>query len=153
MKSAEEWFALYGKSHTHRVNKLLHFICVPLITFSTIGLFWSLPGFFGHSNWLNWGIVFILASLLFYFKLSLKIFFGMGLFASLCALGQIWLQKTLDFSLLWTNLSIFIVAWLGQFIGHKIEGEKPSFIQDLQFLLVGPAWILNFVYRQFGIKI
>ena len=54
---------------------------------------------------------------------------------------------------LWkTSLMIFIVAWIGQFIGHKIEGKKPSFLQDLQFLLIGPAWLLSFIYNKFGIK-
>ena len=34
-----------------------------------------------------------------------------------------------------------MIAWIGQFIGHKIEGAKPSFFEDLQFLLIGPAWV------------
>ena len=50
------------------------------------------------------------------------------------------------------SLMIFIVAWIGQFIGHKIEGKKPSFFQDLQFLLIGPAWLLSFIYDKLGIK-
>ena len=47
--------------------------------------------------------------------------------------------------------AVFIVAWIGQFIGHAIEGRKPSFFEDVKFLLVGPAWLLHFIYRRAGI--
>ena len=50
-------------------------------------------------------------------------------------------------------LSIFIIAWIGQFIGHKIEGKKPAFFKDLQFLLIGPLWLLSFIYKKLNIKI
>jgi uncharacterized membrane protein YGL010W len=49
-------------------------------------------------------------------------------------------------------LLIFILAWVGQFIGHKIEGMKPSFFQDLQFLLVGPMWLMHFVFKKLGLR-
>jgi uncharacterized membrane protein YGL010W len=48
-------------------------------------------------------------------------------------------------------LIIFVVAWIGQFIGHKIEGKKPSFLQDVQYLLIGPAWLLHFIFKKVGI--
>ena len=49
-------------------------------------------------------------------------------------------------------LVVFIITWILQFIGHKIEGKKPSFLKDLQFLLVGPIWLLGFILRRVGIK-
>ena len=54
--------------------------------------------------------------------------------------------------LLILSVSIFVIAWIGQFIGHKIEGAKPSFFEDLQYLLIGPAWLLHFIYRKIGIS-
>jgi uncharacterized membrane protein YGL010W len=45
-------------------------------------------------------------------------------------------------------LAVFAIAWLGQFIGHKVEGAKPSFFKDLQFLLIGPLWLLSYVYQR-----
>jgi uncharacterized membrane protein YGL010W len=55
---------------------------------------------------------------------------------------------------LWlVSIIIFVSAWIGQFIGHKIEGQKPSFMDDLQFLLIGPAWLMSFIYKKFGVKI
>ncbi len=46
-----------------------------------------------------------------------------------------------------TAAVVFVLAWIGQFVGHRIEGRKPSFLEDVKFLLVGPAWLLSFVYR------
>ena len=47
---------------------------------------------------------------------------------------------------------LFVLAWLGQFYGHKIEGKKPSFLKDIQFLMIGPAWLMSFIYQKLGVK-
>ena len=62
-----------------------------------------------------------------------------------------WLE-TLAWPLWQSCLAIFVVAWIGQFIGHAIEGRRPSFFKDLQFLLIGPIWLLAFVYRSIGLR-
>ncbi len=49
------------------------------------------------------------------------------------------------------SIAVFVVSWIGQFIGHKIEGKKPSFLDDLRFLLVGPLFVLGFLYRRFNL--
>ena len=49
------------------------------------------------------------------------------------------------------SLAIFVLAWIGQFIGHKIEGKKPSFLDDLRFLLIGPLFVLSFLYRRLNL--
>jgi uncharacterized membrane protein YGL010W len=51
-------------------------------------------------------------------------------------------------SLLFFSLGLFSVAWIGQFYGHKVEGKKPSFFQDLQFLLIGPAWVVENLFAK-----
>lgn len=43
---------------------------------------------------------------------------------------------------LWIYSAIFVVAWIAQFYGHHVEGKKPSFFADLQFLMIGPLWLL-----------
>jgi uncharacterized membrane protein YGL010W len=53
---------------------------------------------------------------------------------------------------LWlTSVVIFVVAWIGQFVGHALEGKRPSFFKDLQFLLIGPLWLLATAYRRFSV--
>jgi uncharacterized membrane protein YGL010W len=158
MRSADEWFEAYGVSHRNPVNKAIHWVCVPVITFCTIGLFAAIPHPYfdgvlpgALEPLLNWGSVLIAAALLlFYLRLSLSIALGMAGFAALSVWGN-GLIETAGYSLLTVNLVVFVVAWIGQFIGHKIEGMKPSFFEDLQFLLVGPAWLIHFIYRKLGV--
>lgn len=159
MKTINEWFSEYGESHQDHTNKIIHFICVPLIFFSVIGLLASIPsnsisGFVGgHLKFFaNFGTLAIIPGLIFYLRLSLAIFFGM-LVISLIALIISYLIELSGWVPLWeASLLIFALAWIGQFYGHKVEGKKPSFFKDLAFLLIGPAWILSFIYRKAGIK-
>lgn len=158
MKSIQNWFDEYAVSHQNKTNKAIHYICVPAIFFSIIALLASIPTgnifSFASADWseyLHFGTMLILVGLIFYIRLSLPIFIGIAIFSYLCLEGTIFL-KTLSWPLWTSSLVIFALAWIGQFIGHHIEGKKPSFLKDLQFLLIGPAWILGFVYRRFGIK-
>jgi uncharacterized membrane protein YGL010W len=153
MRSADEWFAEYGESHVNPTNKLIHWICVPAIVISVIGMLWSLPvpaAFEQISPALNWGTAFVMAAVVYYFLMSVTLGLGMVVIV----LGMMAVVHWLDgFSTpLWlVSLVIFVVAWIGQFIGHIVEGKKPSFFKDLQFLMIGPAWLLGFIYRRLGI--
>lgn len=157
MKSIDQWFREYGVSHQNPTNKLIHWICVPLIFFSLIALLAAIPAAvlqqWFPSSWhpyIHWGTVVILLGWLFYVRLSLSMSIGILLFSLLCLLGIAWLKDS-ELSLWFTSLTIFAAAWVGQFIGHRIEGEKPSFLEDLQFLLIGPAWLMGFIYRKLNI--
>jgi uncharacterized membrane protein YGL010W len=154
-KTPDQWFEEYGESHQNHVNKLVHWICVPAITASLLGLLWEIPrpGFVGDQFLLNWATLFIALALVYYFWLSPPLAVGM-LFFTAGIVGLISLhEKYLPSLELWqTSLGIFVLAWIGQFIGHKVEGKKPSFFQDLQFLLISPLWLLGFIYRRVGIR-
>ena len=97
--------------------------------------------------------VFIVLALLYYLKLSKSLALGMLLislfFTSI--INQITFLSKQNLTILYST--IFIIAWIGQFTGHKIEGEKPAFFKDLQFLLIGPLWLLSFIYNKLNIKI
>lgn len=157
MKSIDHWLEEYGESHQNPTNKTIHWICVPLIVFSLAGLLWSIPhGYFAGilpaalDPFLNWATLFLLFALCYYFVLSKTIFLGFIPVIALVLGGNFAILQA-GLPLFWVSLSIFVAAWIGQFIGHKIEGKKPSFFQDIQFLLIGPAWLLHFVYRRVGI--
>ena len=95
----------------------------------------------------------IVSAIIFYIRLSSSITLGMILFSGLCMQLINSLENSYDtYQLLVFYVTTFIFAWIGQFIGHKIEGKKPSFFEDIQFLLIGPAWLLSFVYKKMGIK-
>ncbi len=154
MRSVEDWLGDYGASHANPVNKALHWICVPLIVLAVLGLLWSLPvpaALAARAPLLNWSTLTMLAGLAYYALLSVPLALGMlaPLALAVLALAVLALDALARLPLpLWQScLAIFIVAWIGQFIGHAIEGRRPSFFKDVQFLLIGPLWLLSFVFR------
>lgn len=147
MRSADSWFDEYGESHQNPTNKLIHWICVPLIFWSVIALVWSIPA---PVEWLNWAVLAALLVQIWYVVLSPRLSIGVGVFM-LLSLALCWFLETRLTAPLWAvALVVFVGAWIGQFVGHQIEGKKPSFFKDLAFLLIGPAWLMGFVYRRLG---
>ncbi|HVY83191.1 MAG TPA: Mpo1-like protein [Steroidobacteraceae bacterium] len=153
MRSVADWFGEYGASHAHPTNKLLHWICVPLIVLSLMGLLWSVPvpaAVAARSVWLNCATLAALLACIYYLALSARLALGIALgFAVL--FGVLNALASLPWPLWATSLVIFVVAWIGQFIGHAIEGKRPSFFKDVQFLMIGPLWLLGSLYRRLGI--
>ena len=91
--------------------------------------------------------------MIFYLRLSIPISVGMFLISAIQLSLIYYLEQILLIpTLLYIYVVVFIIAWIGQFVGHKIEGKKQSFFEDLQFLLIGPAWLLSFIYKKIGIK-
>ena len=154
MKSIHQWFDEYGESHQNKTNKIIHWICIPLIFWSIIALLSLIPiDFLIKSNSIHLGTIIVILGLIFYLNLSFRIFLGM-FFVSFYVLWDVyfWHQIIGKSNLLIVSLTMFFLAWVLQFIGHRIEGKKPSFIKDIQFLLIGPAWLLGFIYKKIGIK-
>ncbi|MCB9061812.1 MAG: DUF962 domain-containing protein [Halobacteriovoraceae bacterium] len=151
MRSLNSWFDEYSQSHQNPINVLIHKICVPTIMFTVLGLLWSIPSpdIFLSLPLLNWCTIFLLFVFVFYLRLSLKYTLGMFIQTSIMLFFIDKIDNTPRLDLLELSLSIFILAWIGQFIGHKIEGKKPSFFKDLQFLLIGPLWTMRFLYKRF----
>lgn len=153
MTTLSSLLAEYGESHQNPTNKLMHWVCVPLIMFSLLGLLWAAPvpaGIRGISPWLNWGTLAMGLALVYYVRLSGRLALGMVLVWAAMAVGLRAVASTAGLPLWAICLIIFALAWMGQFWGHKVEGKKPSFLKDLQFLLIGPLWLLHFVYRRIG---
>jgi uncharacterized membrane protein YGL010W len=150
MKTLHEWFEEYGVSHKNVTNKKIHYICVPLIFFSVVGLFMSIPNQILsplaslHPIFANWAFIVLALVLVFYFRLSAVMGLKMLIFTVVCLVGNYIIAQALP--LLWFSLALFAIGWIGQFYGHKIEGKKPSFVKDLQFLLIGPAWVIDNVF-------
>lgn len=126
--------------------------------FSLIGLLWNLPiegvkFILGQAQnpWVNWGVFFLILASLYYVRLSWSLLIGMLLISWGMAYGNLQLHRLGSDTHVYVSLGIFVLAWIGQFIGHKVEGKKPSFLKDLQFLLVGPAWLMHFIFKKIGI--
>jgi uncharacterized membrane protein YGL010W len=142
MKTLEAWFGEYSASHRHPINQKIHFICVPLIYFSVLGLLWVIPPMHLGDQTIPWILPIILLVSVYYLLLDLKL----GLMMMALTIASAWILRAMEAAglpILWINAGIFIVAWIGQAYGHKLEGKKPSFFKDLAFLLIGPLWILR----------
>jgi len=152
-RTAESWLSEYGESHQNATNKRIHWICVPAIYWSVILITWSIPqpGWMLNIGWINWAGVLSILVMAFYLRLSPKLAIGMVLFTGLVFLISA-LIKNAGIDLLKLGIVIFVVAWIGQFIGHKIEGKKPSFFKDIFFLLIGPFWLMSFIYKRLGLS-
>ena len=151
-KDVHQWISSYGESHQNSTNKKIHWICVRLIMCSLIGLI-SLVKFQISNFEINLAHILILIAWVFYLRLSIIISIGMFIASAVQLFIIHYLEINLSIlSVVFLHSGIFVLSWVGQFIGHKIEGQKPSFFEDLQFLLIGPAWLLSFIYRKLGIK-
>ena len=154
MKTIEQWLREYGESHQDHTNKTIHWICVPLIFFSIVGLLYSikLPIAIAGMQ-LNVAMILLALVTIYYITLSKTLWIGLSLFAIVC----LWLCNLIEqanFMQLWLFcIIVFVLAWIGQFYGHKVEGKKPSFLKDIQFLMIGPAWLMSFIYKKLGIRI
>ena len=152
MKTLDQWFDEYAVSHQNSTNIAIHFICVPVIFFSIIGFFLSIPndsliGLMGihKSTAMNWASVVIVFLFLFYVRLSVSMAIKILIFSILCLVVNSFISQYVS---LWLfSLVIFVLAWIGQFYGHKVEGIKPSFLKDIQFLLIGPAWVIKKMFN------
>jgi uncharacterized membrane protein YGL010W len=132
--------AHYEESHRHPVNERIHFVAIPLIMLSLLGLLSA-----AHP-WLAYAL--LAASMVYYARLSFVFLAAMALvstamLAAVHAMGE----HTLSIS-----LTLFVTAWIAQFVGHRIEGRKPSFLEDLQYLWVGPMFVASKLFLKLGIR-
>lgn len=151
-REVERWLGNYSEDHRNPTNILIHWICVPAILWTVIALLWTVPVPESIGRPGLWAGAAMFAAMMFYLRLSRTLAFGM--LAAFVALGLITeaLYRVLGpADLRWLAIGIFVVAWVAQFVGHKIEGKRPSFLTDVAYLLVGPAWIVAKIMRKLGL--
>lgn len=154
MPTIHQWLSEYGESHKNETNKTIHWICVPAIFFSVVGLLYGikLPLSIAGEP-VNVAMILMVLVILYYFSLSKTLWIGMLFFGVAC-LALCYFIEAWAFTPLWLfSIILFLIAWVGQFYGHKVEGKKPSFLKDLQFLMIGPAWLMSFIYQKLGVPI
>jgi len=139
-RKVDQLLAHYGESHRHPRNEAIHFVAIPLIMLSLVGLLYAAHPWIAYA--------FIAASLVYYARLSMVFLASM---VALSALALV-LVHAMGARVLAISAVIFVGAWIAQFIGHKIEGKKPSFFEDLQYLWVGPLFVLSKLYQRLGVR-
>lgn len=157
MRTLGEFLEAYGESHRNPVNQIVHFICVPAIFFATLGLLWLVPigSWLGLEAdlawWVNGGTLLGVLAGLFYLKMGIGTFLLMAAWYALSVLGIVGIVNA-GWHLGWISLTIWLVAWAIQVWGHKVEGKKPSFVDDLVFLLIGPVFVSVEIAAKLGIR-
>lgn len=150
MTKLQKYIEEYNESHRNETNILIHKFCVPLIMFSILGIFKAFPVPETWPLWLDMSYVLVGLCMIYYaFFKNARVFLSM----LLLVIPMVAILEYLRPRFFLLSLGIFILSWIAQFIGHKIEGKKPSFLKDLQFLLIGPIWTMNKFMARVGIDL
>ncbi len=156
MRKIDLLFAEYSESHRNATNKLIHWLCVPLIFWTILGFISLIPSksicfiYIGCISYVSLAAMALVT--LFYVRLSVLISIIMVIIMIIMESFAFGINIRFRENAWIVYLSVFIITWILQFLGHKIEGKKPSFLKDLQFLLIGPIWLLSFILKKTGIK-
>ena len=140
LRRVDQLIAHYGESHQNPGNEVIHFIAIPLIKLSLVGMLFALHPYVAYA--------FVAASMVYYARLSVVFLVAMVVWSAL----TMSLVLTMGTYVLPLSVAIFVGAWILQFIGHKIEGKKPSFFEDIQYLWVGPLFVLSKLFGKMGIR-
>lgn len=149
----DRWFANYSADHRNDTNQWIHVFAVPAILWSVIALLWCIPVFGTLFKSGIWAVLAMFGAWAFYNRLSRPIGYGMlAVFFSMACLCRLVEHRFGIETLFWSAVLVFVIAWIAQFVGHRIEGKNPSFFTDLMYLLIGPIWVLSKLYRHLGWK-
>jgi uncharacterized membrane protein YGL010W len=150
-RPVDRYLGNYSEDHRHPANKLIHWICVPIIVWAVLALIWVIPVPAGLGRPGLWAGLAMVAAISFYLRLSRPLAFAMlASFVALAALTHLLHDALGPRGLLITAITIFVLAWIAQFVGHHIEGKRPSFFTDLAYLLIGPLWLMAHLFRRMG---
>ena len=152
-REVDRWIGNYSEDHRNPTNILIHWICVPAIVWAVVAMLWvvPVPNALGRAG--LWAGVAMFAALTFYLRLSKPLGFAMLLvFVALGLITEALYRALGATQLLWLAIVVFVIAWVVQFVGHQIEGKRPSFLTDLAYLLLGPTWIVTKLMRRLGIS-
>lgn len=152
-RSMREWLDSYSQDHQHPINRVLHWICVPLIVWSALALLWTAPVPPSLLRPGAWAVFSIVLAFAWYWKRSHRLGAALLIALAIFALSCAWVfQQLVPMHMRWLAIAVFAVAWIGQFVGHLFEGKRPSFFTDLAYLLVGPAWLMDKLLNRIGFK-
>ncbi len=139
-RRVDQLLAHYEESHRNPTNEIIHFIAIPLIMLSLVGMMFALHPYVAYA--------FIAASMVYYLRLSL-VFLATMMLWSLLTVALVFAMGSRVLEL---SVAIFVGAWILQFVGHKLEGKKPSFFEDFQYLWIGPLFVLSKLFTRLGLR-
>lgn len=153
MTETDGWLRRFEETHRNLSNPAIYWAAVPVVVVGTVGLLWALPvpdEFFEISPLLNWGTAFLMAAAVYYFIISVSLAIGMLPFVIGVAGIHMWLVAS-DYPLFRVSLGLLVAGIIGLWLGHRGENGLRAVLQDLQYMMIGPAWLLSVLYRRIGI--
>ncbi len=152
-RPVDRFLGNYSEDHRNATTQLIHWLCVPVIVWSVIALLWTIPVPEGLGRQGLWAGLVMVAAMSYYLRLSRPLALAMLIVLAGLMLLTDWLHGMIGTRmLLWSAIGAFVIAWIVQFIGHEIEGRRPSFLTDLSYLLIGPLWLLSKLFRRLGLR-
>ena len=155
MSETDDWLKRYEDSHSDLAYPVIYWAAVPLVVLGMVGLLWTLPvpdEFYEISPLLNWGSTFLMATTVYYFIISVPLAIGMLPFILGVASSQVWLE-TSDYSPVRVGSGLLMAGIIGLWLGRRRQRSTALVLQDLQLMMIGPAWLLSVLYRRIGIPI
>ena len=153
MRSMQDWLDSYSADHRNPINQTLHWLCVPPIVWSVIALLWTIPVPPEFLRPGAWSVLAMVLAFYWYWKHSRRLAAALLLaFAVLGVLTNLLYGGLGAATLRTVAIGVFVLAWIGQFIGHRFEGRRPSFLTDLSYLLIGPAWLMAKLLHKLGYR-
>lgn len=153
MRSMQDWLDSYSADHRDPTNQVAHWLCVPPIVWSVIALLWTIPVPASLMRPGAWAVLVIVLAFYWYWKRSHRLAAALLVgFAVLALVTHLLFLELGAARLRYLAVAVFVLAWIGQFIGHHYEGRRPSFLTDLSYLLIGPAWLMAKLLRRLGVQ-
>lgn len=155
MTETDGWLRRFEETHRDLKNPVIYWASVPIVVLGTVGLLWALPvpdEFFEISPLLNWGTAFLMAAAVYYFIISVSLAIGLLPFIIGVAGIDMWLVAS-GYSLFRVSLGLLVAGIIGLWLGHRREKGVRAVLQDLQYMMLGPAWLLSVIYRRIGIPL
>jgi len=153
MRTMQDWIDSYSADHRNPTNQLFHWLCVPPIVWSVVALLWAVPVPASFARPGAWAVLVMVLAFYWYWRRSHRLAAGLLVVFALFGLLAHVLYNHLGAAMLcYVAVGVFVLAWIGQFIGHHYEGRRPSFLTDLSYLLIGPAWLMAKALRKFGVR-
>lgn len=153
MTETHSWLDRYESNHQNLTWPWIYWASVPMVVLGTVGLLWAVPApaeFYEISPLLNWGSAFLMVTAIYYFIISLPLAIGLLPFLLGVAFAEMWLQQS-GFVPLRVSGGLFVAGLIGLWLGHRNESGMRAMVEDLQTIMIGPAWLLAVIYRRLGI--
>jgi uncharacterized membrane protein YGL010W len=152
VKSLEENLTQYAAYHRDRRNIATHFVGVPMIVFAILLALATVAIPVGTMT-ITLAAILAIVSCAYYLKLDLALGITMlvVLFLMCAGASEMTARMSTGAALAWA-LGFFVVGWAIQFLGHKFEGMKPAFYDDIMQLLIGPLFVCAEGFFMLGAK-